>query len=73
MLNENAFKLHLEQLLAGNVKHPAPVAFHSVECGNGNHVVIIRIPQSWQAPHRVNEDNKFFAQLFLWQISARRK
>jgi len=57
----DGYKLHLEQLLASNVEpRLPPVAFHSVECGNNNHVVIIRIPQSWQAPHRVSKDNKFY-------------
>jgi predicted HTH transcriptional regulator len=57
----NAYKLHLEQLLTSNVEpRVPPVAFHSVDCGNNNHVVVIRIPQSWQAPHRVNKDNKFY-------------
>jgi hypothetical protein len=54
-------KLRLEQLLADNIEpRLPPVAFHSVECGDGDHVVIIRIPRSWLAPHRVNKDNKFY-------------
>jgi hypothetical protein len=54
-------KLRLEQLLADNIEpRLPPVAFHSVECGNGQHVVIIRIPRSWLAPHRVNKNNVFY-------------
>ena len=57
----DAYKLHIEQLLASNIEpRLPPVLFHSIECGNKTHVVIIRIPQSWQAPHRVNKDNKFY-------------
>jgi hypothetical protein len=54
-------KLRLEQLLADNIEpRLPPVGFQSVECGNGNHVVIVRVPRSWLAPHRVNKDNKFY-------------
>jgi hypothetical protein len=54
-------KLRLEQLLADNIEpRLPPVAFHSVECGNGHHVVIIRVPRSWLAPHRVNKNNVFY-------------
>ena len=54
-------KLRLEQLLADNIEpRMPPVAFHSVPCGNGNHVVIVRVRQSWLAPHRVAKNDKFY-------------
>jgi hypothetical protein len=54
-------KLRLEQLLADNIEpRLPPVAFHSVECGSDCHVVVIRIPRSWLAPHRVNKNNVFY-------------
>jgi hypothetical protein len=56
-------KLRLEQLLADNIDpRLPPVRFHSIECGNGNHVVLVRVPHSWLAPHRINKDNKFYGQ-----------
>src|ERR1700747_2720904 len=61
LVGYDGYKLHLERLLASNIEpRMPPVAFHSVECGDNKHVIIIRIPQTWQAPHRVNKDNKFY-------------
>jgi hypothetical protein len=54
-------KLRLEQLLADNIEPRLPaVTFHSVECGGGNHIVIIRVAQSWLSPHRVTKNDKFY-------------
>lgn len=54
-------RLRLEQLLADNIEPRLPaVTFHSVECGNGKHVIIIRVPQSWLSPHRVSKNDKFY-------------
>jgi hypothetical protein len=54
-------KLRLEQLLADNVEPRLPsVAFHSIECGNGNHVVVVRVQKSWTLPHRVTKNDKFY-------------
>ena len=57
----DAEQLRLEQLLADNIEpRLPPVTFHSVKCGNGNHVVIVRVPQSWLSPHRVTKNDKFY-------------
>jgi hypothetical protein len=57
----DAEKLRLEQLLADNIEpRLPPVAFHSVDCGKHNHVVVVRVPRSWLGPHRVNKDNRFY-------------
>src|SRR5215813_3230520 len=54
-------KLRLEQLLADNIEPRLPVVgFHSVPCGNGNHVVAIRVQRSWLLPHRVLKNDKFY-------------
>jgi hypothetical protein len=54
-------KLRLEQLLADNIEpRLPPVSFHSVACGDSNHVVIVRMLRSWLGPHRVNKDNRFY-------------
>jgi hypothetical protein len=54
-------KLRLEQLLADNIEPRLPViGFHSIPCGNGNHVVVVRVQRSWLAPHRVLKNDKFY-------------
>jgi len=54
-------KLRLEQLLADNIEpRLPPLAFHSVACGNGNHVIVIRVQQSWLSPHRVTKNDEFY-------------
>jgi hypothetical protein len=54
-------KLRLEQLLADNIEPRLPVVgFHSVPCGNGNHVVVVRVQGSWLSPHRVLKNDKFY-------------
>ncbi|MEY9358590.1 hypothetical protein ABH994_001311 [Bradyrhizobium yuanmingense] len=54
-------KLRLEQLLADNIEPRLPVVgFHSVPCGDGNHVIVVRVQRSWLAPHRVLKNDKFY-------------
>jgi hypothetical protein len=54
-------KLRLEQLLADNLEPRLPiVGFHSVPCGSGNHVLVVRVQRSWLAPHRVLKNDKFY-------------
>jgi hypothetical protein len=54
-------KLRLEQLLADNLDPRLPVVgFHSVPCGGGNHVLVIRVQRSWLSPHRVLRNDKFY-------------
>jgi hypothetical protein len=54
-------RLRLEQLLADNIEpRISSVAFQSVDCGNGNHVIIIRVQRSWLSPHRVTKNDKFY-------------
>jgi hypothetical protein len=54
-------QLRLEQLLADNIEPRLPsIAFHSVECGDGNHVIVIRVQPSWLSPHRVTKNDKFY-------------
>jgi hypothetical protein len=54
-------KLRLEQLLADNIEPRLPiVGFHSVPCGNENHVIVVRVQRSWLAPHRVLKNDKFY-------------
>src|SRR5262249_5126909 len=53
--------LRYEQLLADNLEpRLSPVAVRSVPCGNGNHVLIIRVARSWLGPHRVTKNDRFY-------------
>jgi len=59
--NVDAEKLRLEQLLAACLEPRLPrIDIHTVPCGEGRYVFIIRAPLSWIAPHRVTRDNKFY-------------
>ncbi|RTL51778.1 MAG: ATP-binding protein [Bradyrhizobiaceae bacterium] len=54
-------KLRLEQLMADNIQPRLPVVgFHSVPCGDANHVIVVRVQRSWLAPHRVTKNDKFY-------------
>ncbi|OAF14852.1 hypothetical protein AXW67_17430 [Bradyrhizobium neotropicale] len=54
-------KLRLEQLLADNIEPRLPlVTFHSVPCGDENHVLMVRAQRSWLSPHRVTKNDKFY-------------
>jgi hypothetical protein len=53
--------LRYEQLLADNIEPRLPnVVMRSLPCGDGNHVLIIRVTRSWMGPHRVTKNDKFY-------------
>jgi hypothetical protein len=53
--------LRLSNLLRDSIEPRLPaIDIHTVECGPGRHVLILRVRRSWIAPHRVLVDNKFY-------------
>lgn len=59
--NLDAEKLRFEQLLASSVEpRLPPVEMRFVGCENGSSVLLLRVPRSWSAPHRVKTDDKFY-------------
>ncbi|WP_296746321.1 RNA-binding domain-containing protein [Mesorhizobium sp.] len=59
--NADAEKLRLEQLLDTGVDQRLPrCQFQQIEVGAGAFVLIIRVPRSWLAPHRVTSNDKFY-------------
>jgi predicted HTH transcriptional regulator len=54
-------KLRLEQILANGLEPRLPrVDIHPVQVGDGRHVLVVRAPRSWVAPHRVRKNDKFY-------------
>lgn len=50
--------LRLEQLARAGLEPPiVGIRTRAVRLANGNHVLILRIPRSWNAPHRVSAQN----------------
>jgi hypothetical protein len=59
--NPDAEKLRLEQLLATQLEPRLPrVDIEAIACGNGRHVLAIRVLRSWVAPHRVVPNDRFY-------------
>ena len=36
------------------------IDFQFVDVGDGRHVIVVRVPHSWVAPHRVRRNDKFY-------------
>ena len=54
--------LRLEQILRNGVQPRIPqVDIHPVAIDDGKFVLVIRVPGSWAAPHRVTRNGKFYA------------
>jgi len=59
--NLDAEKLRLEQALANGVEPRLPrIDVEAVACGDGQYVLIVRVPRSWVGPHRVKANNQFY-------------
>jgi hypothetical protein len=57
----DAEKLRLSQLLATNLEPRLPrVDIEAIETSGNRHVLVIRVQQSWLAPHRVKVNDKFY-------------
>ena len=53
-------KVRMEQMLRSGLEPRVPgIEIHPVALGNEKWVVIVRVPASWTAPHRVKETRKF--------------
>lgn len=53
--------LRLEQLLETLVDQRLPrCQFQTIDLGDGAVVMVVRVPRSWLAPHRVRVDDKFY-------------
>ena len=54
--------LRLEHLLLNGVEPRIPhVDIHPIAVADDKYVLVIRVPSSWIAPHRVNRNSKFYA------------
>ena len=54
--------LRLEQILRNGVQPRIPqVDIHPVAIDHGKFVLVLRVPASWTAPHRVTRNGKFYA------------
>ena len=54
--------LRLEAMLRNNVEpRLSGVTFHPVKLSNGNYVIVVRVLKSWNAPHRLATNSKFYA------------
>ena len=54
--------LRLEQMLRNGVQPRIPlVDIHPVAIDHGKFVLVVRVPASWTAPHRVARNGKFYA------------
>ncbi len=54
-------KLRLEQLLATCIEpRLPPVDIAILDVGENRHAIVIRVPRSWIAPHRVTLNDKFY-------------
>jgi hypothetical protein len=61
LANLDAEKLRLEQILASQLEPRLPrIDIEAIDCGNGRHVLAIRVARSWIAPHRVLLNDKFY-------------
>ena len=59
--NLDAEKLRLEQALANGVEPRLPrIDVEAVACGDGQYVLVVRVPRSWVGPHRVKANNQFY-------------
>ena len=60
--NLDEAKGQLENMLRNGLAPRLPaIRIHPVETDQGRYVLVIRVPPSWMAPHRVEENHKFYA------------
>jgi len=63
VVDEDSELLKIESLLQDSIEPRVQGhKIHALKLANGNHVIIIRIPKSWNAPHRIsyNGTEKFY-------------
>ena len=61
ILNLDAEKLRLENLIGSCVEPRLPrLDLHPIAVGADRYVLLIRVPFSWNGPHRVTKDNRFY-------------
>ena len=54
-------RLRLEQLMANGLEPRLPrVDIHSVQVVEGRYIMMVRVPRSWVAPHRVRKNDRFY-------------
>lgn len=57
----DGYRLKLEQTLASGLDPRIPgIEFGRVDCSDTGCVLVIRVPRSWSAPHRVTLNSKFY-------------
>lgn len=58
----DALGLQFENICRDNIEpRISGMQIHGVKIANGRKVIIIRVPQSWQSPHRNRQDRHFYA------------
>ena len=58
----DAEKLRLEHMLLNGVEPRLPrIDIEEIEIDAGAYVLVVRVPDSWSAPHRVKRNSKFYA------------
>ena len=54
-------KARLEQVIASGLEPRLPrLDIHTIPVQGGKHVIVIRVPKSWTAPHRVKLNSRFY-------------
>ncbi|CCV13288.1 ATP-binding protein [Mesorhizobium sp. STM 4661] len=62
LADPDAEKLKIESILRDNLEPPiSGITIRSIGLDNGHVVIVVRIPRSWIAPHRVKPNSRFFA------------
>ena len=57
----DAERLRFEQILANGLEPKLPrTELHQVNVAEGRYVIVVRVPRSWVAPHRVRKNDKFY-------------
>ena len=58
----DAEKLRLEHMLLNGVEPRLPrIDIEEIEVDSGAYVLVVRVPDTWSAPHRVKRNSKFYA------------
>lgn len=62
LADADAEKLKIESILRDSLEPPiSGITIRSIGLDNGHVVIVVRVPRSWIAPHRVKPNSKFFA------------
>lgn len=60
--NVDSLGLRFENICRDNIEpRIGGIQVHGIKLANGRKVIIVRVPQSWQAPHRNRQDRHFYA------------